>query len=124
MSGVKFVPDSSGNGGQIVNSYKIRDSFEMAEYAMYLMYESKYRSYFSGSIEGFLFEWDVHNIAYQLYTDLGDVTKANSAKSLDVGRTIYADNHGYFTYAMLLAYEFQFPVQAANDRMIHNALIG
>ena len=122
LIGVKFVPDSFGNGGKIVNSYKISDGFKMTEYAMYLMYESAYSSYFSGSVEGFVFEWDVHNVAYRVYNDLGNVTKANSAKDLDVGRTIYADNHGFMTYAMLRLYELMYPAQARKDLFIHNGL--
>ena len=86
------------------------------------MYESEYASYFSGSIEGFVFEWDVHNIAYQFYTKKGDIANADKAKHLNVGRTIYDDNHGTFTYVMLRAYEMLYPIQAQEDFMKHLSL--
>ena len=124
VCGVEFVPDSSGNGGQIINSYLIHNSYDMTAYAMYLMNASKYSTYFSGSIEGFVFEWDVHNIAYQYYDLIGDHENAIKAKSLDVGSTIYADNHGFFTYAMLRTFEILYPNQAQQDLFIHNSLLG
>ena len=120
--GVVFIPSGSGNGGEIKNSHLITDIAEMNAYASYLMYESEYASYFSGSIEGFVFEWESHNIAYFYYKKNGKEEKAEAAAHLNVGRTIYDDSHGAATWAMLLAYNKIYPDQARRDWLIHISL--
>ena len=118
---VEFVPNKDGNGGRIENSYLITNPKEITEYAIYLMQESEYSSYFIGSLEGFVFEWEVHNMAYYYYSQIGDLENAERAMHVDVGRTIYEDiDHGFFGYAMLRAFEMLYPEQAQKDWLLHN----
>lgn len=51
--GVHFIPNWDGNGGKIVNSYKLYDAYSRLEYVDYLMNQSCYSFLFAGSVEGF-----------------------------------------------------------------------
>ena len=124
VSGVRFVPNKSGDGGKLLNSYLITDKNEMTSYAMYLMNESRYSSFLSGSVEGFVFEWDFHNKAHSVFKILNNETRVTQAKDLDVGRTIYADSHGQLSTAMFYAFELCYPEFAKLDRQLYISIYG
>ena len=117
--GVEFIPNETNGGGQIRNSYKITDPDEMYQYAQYLR---KNTDYFSGSVEAMVFEWQVHNIIY------ASVNKSHpwseKAKHVDLGRTIYNDNHGKMSELMINAFELWNPAQAQNDFLIYLNISG
>ena len=121
-SGVMFLPNTSGNGGHITNSYKITDEKTIREYADYLMNQSCLSGCFAGSVEGFVFEWQVHNVAYWAYSTIGNTEKAKSAKHLDIGKTIYADNHGKMSGLMFLGFRILYPNLAITDKEIYDSL--
>lgn len=123
--GVIYVSaDGDHTGGRIENSYLITDPQEMRKYATYLLNESEYKDDFVGSVEGVLFEWDVHNMIYYgdpFFSFFGFDWKEN-ARSVDLGGTIYSDPHPWLNVVMWRLYENAFPLQAAEDRKAHFGL--
>ena len=108
------------NTAKIVDSYKITSPFEM------YMYISQHRGdEIKGSTVGVVVEWAVHNVAY--YT--GDVLTScgfeglgkslmDSGRDLDVGGTIYQDDHGALSAAMWCTYIIVAPVHAGMDLIV------
>lgn len=92
---VTFVADKNGVGGQIVNSYKVQNPSVIVGYSIYLRYFSEHKNCFDGSSGGIVAEWIVHNIAFNatnIPSKLGFWESENdSAKHVDVGRTIFED---------------------------------
>ena len=125
--GVKYISaDGDYTGGKIVNSYKITDPNEMREYATYLLYESEYQNDFLGSVDGVLFEWDVHNMIYYgdpFFSFLGFQWK-DPAASVDLGATIYSDPHPGLNVIMWYLYETAYPIQAQADMKAHFGISG
>ena len=118
--GVVFVPDESGKGGKIKNSYRITDIDEMTEYADYLVNSSTYKDCFEGSVEGVVFEWWLHNMVFS-FTDEGN-SWHDKARDVDIGSTIYDDaGHGMFGFIMITFYEIAWPEQSASDHEIHQS---
>lgn len=115
QKGVSYEPSSSGNGGRIINSYKVTDPTEQTEFAIYL---KTHTDNFSGSIEGILYEWAIHNLLFEV-TKEGDPWH-DRAKDVDLGRTIYDDNHGVFSKIMWIGFEILYPQQAIDDRIATN----
>ena len=109
----------NGSTIQIENSYKITSDIDMTEYAMFLMHKSKYSDFFKGSVAGFVFEWTVHNEIYKVAAAVGNTARMDQAKSLDVGPTIYSDNHGNSSRLMIAVFEILYPIEAEQDRRIH-----
>ena len=120
--GVHFFANKDGNGGTIINSYKIRSDEKRQEYVDYLMNDSCYASWFAGSVDGFAFEWYVHNVAYDFYHILYNPQKILQAKDLDVGKTIYADQHDGFSKVMIQVFETLYPDEASSDLAIYENL--
>jgi hypothetical protein len=112
--GVEFIPDEEGNGGQIHNSYRITDPSEMYQYALHLRNNT---DYFSGSVEAIVFEWYVHNAIYAVVDESNPWSER--AKHVDLGRTIYDDDHGKWTDMMIAAFQMWYPEQAQNDFLIY-----
>ena len=120
--GVRFIANEDGNGGTIENSYKIRSDEKRHEYVDYLMNDSCYASWFAGSVEGFEFEWYVHNVAYDFFHIAYSPKRIRQAKNLDVGKTIYADQHGGFSTVMIQVFEALYPDEASLDLAIYESL--
>lgn len=123
--GVEFIPHGDRPGGQIRNSYKITDPDEMYQYALYL---KTYTDCFAGSVEGIVFEWEIHNeIYYSVDESSSWYTKA---KHVDLGATIYHDKHDLFgitnlaSIAMWSLYAEVYPEQAKNDWLIYQNYSG
>lgn len=96
---VLFKPRENGDGGQVVNSYKVQNPLVIYGYSIYLRYFSEYKNCFDGSAAGIAGEWIVHNVAYDLSfvpSKLGFLKKQNDqAKDADFGRNIYDDGRWY-----------------------------
>ena len=110
-----------GDSVQIDNSYLIKSVSDMSEYAYFVMYKSKYRNYFAGSLVGFMYEWEVHNLAYAFASATGDTENMIKAKDLNVGPTIYDDNHGTKSIIIMFAgFRLLYPEIAEEDMKIYN----
>lgn len=83
----------------------------------------------NGTILGMEFEWFVHNVAYQglsVLKNLGindlfgrDMDKLmDQAKDVDLGKTIFDDDHGWIGNVMKGAYCVANPVAAVIDLLI------
>ncbi len=96
---VSFVENAEGNGGRIIDSYKIQNPSVVVGYSIYLKYFSEHKDCFDGSAGGIAAEWIVHNIAYDVTyfpSQLGFWNKANdSAAQVDFGRSIFNDPRWY-----------------------------
>ena len=120
--GVTYVSYGDGNGGRINNSYKVTNKTAMEEFCQYLKTST---NDFSGSVEGMVVEWQLHNALYQ-YFDKFDPENPwhESARSVDLGRTIYDDSHdlwgmsNFASAAMWSIYSVMYPVEANNDLAI------
>ena len=96
-------------------------------YAIYLNHLNQdTKDVIDGTSFGLLFEWQVHDLAYDflsiidIFVDSDTITKyKDSAQSVDVGRTIYSDNHGILSWVMWVLYKFSNPVSSIVDLFIH-----
>ena len=117
--GVVYISYGKNKGGQIKNSNKITDGKEMTEYATYLVTHSPYKDDISGSVEGVVFEWEVHNWAFLFFDAIGNAARTESARSVDFGNTIFDDYHLGFTQIMWAGYFLGDPVQYHADLTIY-----
>ena len=107
----------------IQNSSRIKNPLFVFGYSVYLKYFSEQKDSFEGSALGIAFEWEFHNIAYDVAT-LGDSFGFNTeslkeqAQHADIGPTIYADSHGLASKMMCSVYRLLFPVHAMTDELI------
>lgn len=80
---------------QIRNSYTIITPWVKYGYAFYLNYfNNETKNAIDGTTEGMVFEWVIHNLGYVAFTILGNERRAIQAKDVDLGRTLFADDHG------------------------------
>ena len=87
------------NGAYIENSHKIK-----TPWVMYSFVKENRGTEMLGTTSGAVWEWCVHNIAYDIFSFLGEEQRTNQAAHLNLGATIYDDNHGAFSYAMFASY--------------------
>lgn len=113
--GVEYIPSPSGNGGQILNSHLIKDGREMTLYSLYLIQNT---DDFSGSVEGMVFEWWLHNVICDVFQNRPNSSYYISAKDVDLGRTIYDDRH-CVSKIMWAAYSILYPEQAKSDLYVY-----
>jgi hypothetical protein len=120
---VTFIEDDHGNGGQIENSYKVQNPSVVVGYSIYLRYFSKHKDCFDGSAGGIADEWLVHNIAYDLTwlpSQFGIWEKANdSAKHVDVGRTVFDDQRWYVVASSRLVESLTNPIAYYYDYFLY-----
>ena len=109
--GVKYKSNGAGKGGRIENSYLITKHQDLYEYSDYLVNKSEYRHDFNGSVEGIVFEWDVHNIIYYF----GPAQWEDNARDVDFGRTIFSDSHRGMNMVMWLGFYLTYPEQYYSD---------
>ena len=108
---VKPLENDEQDSVQIQNSNKILTPFAQTAIAIYTDYiKPETKDLINGSVYGVVFEWTLHNIAYDALTFLG--VKGNlveSAAHVDVGSTIYSDNtHKNASKAMHIFYTASF----------------
>lgn len=77
----------------------------------YLLNKSEYQADFSGSVEGVVFEWDVHNKIYYY----GPSKWENNAKDVDLGRSIFSDSHEGLNIVMWFSFFLTYPEQYYAD---------
>ena len=107
-------------GAQILESHTVKNPFIMYEY----LHKNR-GDEVAGSTTGIVFEWIVHNAAYAAgeaasfvgFTDFGYNLK-EKGRTLDIGRTIYDDSHGVFSWAMWGGYALLSPATAIYDLYI------
>lgn len=109
---------------KINNSASIITPAVKFAYSFYLNHFSEYRDDIKGSTAGMVFEWEVHNGAYyglQVANAVGfDVSSLiESAKSVDLGRTIYDDNHEFSGSVMKWFYSITNLTSAIYDAMVY-----
>ena len=125
---------SKNNDGsiKIKNSASISTPWMQFGYSFYVNHFSEYQDDIRGSTVGMAFEWFVHNVAYVAYSTidsfgLGSIFgmssddlqgKMDQARDVDIGATIYADNHGGWSNAMQITYGILFPIPSISDRII------
>ncbi len=107
----------------IMNSASIRTSIVKHAYSFWLNNFSEYRDEIGGTTTGIVYEWELHNAAYKgflVMQFLGvDVTdKIESAQHVDIGYTIFRDNHGFSSHAMQAMYFLSHPISALIDSII------
>jgi hypothetical protein len=96
---VYFKETDNGDGGQIVNSYKVQNPYVVLGYSIYLRYFSEHKNCFDGSAAGIAAEWIAHNIAFDATyfpSRFGLLEKENeSSRHLDLGRTVFNEKRWY-----------------------------
>lgn len=117
-----FISEEKSNDENvhITNSYKIITPEMQYEVSKAVNHSSKYGNTIRGTSRGIQYEWMVHNIAYyatSLLNSLGiDTGSMNeSAKDVDVGHTIFDDDHGALSIAMNVGYATVHPFHALYD---------
>jgi len=97
--------NEAGDGGQIVDSYKVQNPTVVFGYSIYLRYFSDSKDCFDGSATGIAAEWMVHNIGYDLTfipSKFGYLQNINDrAIHTDLGRTVFAEDDWYVRYPAL-----------------------
>ena len=108
----------------INNSASITTPTVKFVYSFYLNNFSEYSDDIKGSTAGMVFEWEVHNVTYyvlQVAKDFG-IDKPElieSAESVDLGPTIYNDNHGGSGDIMKALYSASNPITALFDLLAY-----
>ena len=100
---VSYSKNKNNDGAHIHNSHKIKMPWSMIKFVIKNRGEE-----IEGSTAGFVFEWYVHNVAY-------DITGSERAAHVDVGTTIWADRHGLASVGMILSYLVISPISAIYD---------
>ena len=83
---------------EIHNSYKVLTPWMQYAYSFYLNhFNDSTKEEIKGTTTGVRYEWMLHNAAYML-------TGSDSAKSVNIGYTIFHDNHGWMSVVMGITY--------------------
>ena len=89
---------------KINNSYRIKTPWAQYAYSFYLNhFNEKTRDIIKGNTYQVQFEWMCYNVLYHLGI------KKEQTGSVDIGETIFADNHGILTGIMLTGYALTNP---------------
>ena len=119
-SKITYSSNGKKEGAKIQNSYEVRDLVIMYAYIKQNRGEDV-----TGSTSGVVYEWVVHNVAYDAgkvirdlgYTDVGQKIM-DKGKDLDFGSTIYDDNHGLESRLMQISYYALSPQNAIYDLIV------
>lgn len=120
-------PKLSEDGNvQVKNSYSIFNPVVKLGYSTYLNHFSECKKAIAGTSIGVFYEWELHNIAYRVFNPIAILTGSEkakqyvvSAKNVDLGKTIYADNgHGKMSIIMKKTYEAIFRLPSIVDLFI------
>ena len=107
---------------KIQNSSLVDNPLIILGYSTYLKYFSDCKDFFDGSVLGIAYEWKLHNLAYDsalIAEDFGidTIELQRKAKDVDLGPTIFYDNHGKFSFIMEFAFSVSFPRIAIRDAL-------
>ena len=118
---ISYQSNGTNNGAQIIDSYKVTNPI-----TMYKHIRENRGDEIAGSTVGVVHEWVVHNIAYgvgNFAVGIGLDEWGNNfrdkGQTLDVGRTIYDDSHGWFSLIMWITYGAISPFSAGYDFYIY-----
>ena len=104
---------------QIENSYKILTPWMQLGYSVYLNhFNDESKNIIDGTSVGVQFEWMVHNLAYIGSTVIGHEEYKDRARSVDLGRTIFSDEHGTPSVLMWIGYCILHPRAAIVDAIV------
>ena len=119
------------NNVHINNSHKILTPWVQFGYSFYLNHiKDDTKDIIKGSSVGVQFEWELHNIAYygldvvDTIIDSFDIHVSeldkykNQATSVDIGPTIYHDNHSFSVF-MFIVYNFTYPLSGLYDLLTY-----
>ncbi len=125
----QMTVETNNNNITIKDSWMIKTPWAQFAYSMYLKYSyDETKGKIKGSALGAQFEWMCHNVVYYGLTTFKEVTRIEfpnyieQARSVDIGPTIYNDNHGSESFAMLGGYILLFRYVASVDLLYY--LIG
>ena len=115
-----YKSNRENSSAKIIDSYKVTSPIVMYEYV------NEHRGgEISGSTTGVVAEWVVHNVAHEAgrvltkagYVDVGQSLMAKG-KDLDIGSTIYQDDHGILSVGMWGVYLITAPIHSRVDLII------
>lgn len=109
-----YATQNSNGEIKIHNSFTETNWQEMYNYSKYLVEESEFAPYFSGSAEDVFVEWLVHNAFAYI-----PVFEFEKAKDTDVGSNIFADRRPALRAILAVTYYQLFPVQF-EDNYLHS----
>ena len=117
---LSYISQEDKNSAQIVDSYKVTNPVTM------YMYIDEYRGdEISGSTTGVVAEWIVHDIAYGVGWVLNECGLTGVGQEwmdkgmvLDIGSTIYDDQHEVFSIMMWSLYLIVSPICSKVDLVI------
>ena len=90
---------------EIENSYEIITPWVQYGYSVYLNYfREDTKDVVDGSSFGMQFEWELHNVAYAFSSVFGLEEYKDQSKHVDLGSTIFEDDHGFLSYVMFAMY--------------------
>jgi RHS repeat-associated protein len=116
---VYFEESETGDGGRIVNSYKVQNPSVVLGYSIYLRYFSGHSDCFDGTSTGIASEWMVHNAGYDAtyVPSLFGVFKDYNirAKDADIGRTVFNEKEWYVSIPSVIIETSMSPVLVIID---------
>ena len=106
---------------RISDSYKILTPWMQYGYNFYLNHiNDDTKNIIDGTTIGVTHEWMLHNIAYAGASILGLDTYRDAARSVDVGKTLFDDDHGnIIEHSMKISYIVINPMNAVIDFLIN-----
>ena len=112
---------------KISNSASIKDPFAIFIYSVYVNDISEYKDQINGTSIAVAYEWIFHNIAYDAARGaelFGFDTSGlqRTVKDVNIGSTIFSDDHGYPSYVMGSTYCYASPITAFIDAVV--AILG
>ena len=116
----ELIYKNQGDTAQIVDSYTIRNPI-----VMYVYIDEHKGDVIGGTTTGAVVEWIVHNLAYDAgyvlktlgFTDFGQKTM-DQGGSVDIGSTIYDDEHPVAAQLMWIVYFGVAPLPATIDIVV------
>ena len=106
---------------RINDSYKILTPWVQGGYSFYLNHINKdTKNVIDGTTAGMSHEWMLHNIAYAGASILGLEKYKKPAQSVDLGKTLFGDDHNNFIeHSMKISYFLLNPLNALIDIVIN-----
>ena len=117
---LSYKSNGAKKGAKIVDSYTLNDPVLMHKYI-----DENRGDNITGSTNGVVVEWVIHNVAYRTgqffkVVNLEDIGEEfmSKGKTLDIGSTIYDDNHGFLSGMMWAFYAYVDPINAGRDALV------
>lgn len=119
IGSTEYVP--SETGVHIKDSYMILTPWFQYGYCFWLNHVNPETRYvIDGTTNGLMYEWMLHNIAFWGSSLLGFDDYADMAASVDVGETLFSDDHNnWMEHGMKLSYILLDPASSLIDLIIN-----